>query len=159
MLWRVSSAALHELPEFLETLRGSYFVEAVGNLVRQELAGIYQTREEIFQQVELVGGDHVEYFLPKEVHAVVNVDHALGRFLLAVLLDKIALDNGVATIKGKKVIILRFLQGRNPDWVGKPFCAEYDEKAIWLDDLKPAFEEKFFFEDEFKTKYKIQKDL
>ena len=71
---------------------------------------------------------------------------------------KVQVD-GVATIKGKKVIILRFLQGRNPDWVGKPFCAEYDEKAIWLDDLKPAFEEKFFFEDEFKTKYKIQKDL
>ncbi len=71
---------------------------------------------------------------------------------------KVQVD-GVATIKGKKVIILRFLQGRNPDWVGKPFCAEYDEKAIWLDDLKPAFEEKFFFEDEFKAKYKIQKDL
>ncbi len=71
---------------------------------------------------------------------------------------KVQVD-GVATIKGKKVIILRFLQGRNPDWVGKPFCAEYDEKAIWLDDLKPAFEEKIFFEDEFKTKYKLQKDL
>ena len=71
---------------------------------------------------------------------------------------KVRVD-GIATINGKKVIILRFLQGRNPDWVGKPFFAEYDENAIWLDDLKPAFEEKFFFEDELKTKYKIQKDL
>ena len=47
------------------------------------------------------------------------------------------------------------LQGRNPDWVNKPFFAEYDENAIWLDDLKPAFENKFFFEDEL-TKMKSQ---
>ena len=33
------------------------------------------------------------------------------------------------------------------------------KKQSGLDDLKPAFEEKFFFEDELKTKYKIQKDL
>ncbi len=43
------------------------------------------------------------------------------------------------------------LQGRNPDWVNKPFFAEYDENAIWLDDLKPAFENKFFFEDELTS--------
>ncbi len=69
---------------------------------------------------------------------------------------KVQVD-GVVTINGKKVIVLRFLQGRNPDWVGKPFFAEYDEKAIWLDELKPSFEDKFFFEEELKTKYKIQK--
>ena len=40
------------------------------------------------------------------------------------------------------------LQGRNPEWVNRPFFAKYDENAIWLDDLKPAFEDKFFFEDE-----------
>ena len=58
---------------------------------------------------------------------------------------------GVSEVGGKKIMTLRFLQGRNPDWVGKPFFAEYDEKAIWLDDLKPAFgEKKFFFEDELK---------
>ena len=34
-----------------------------------------------------------------------------------------------------------------------PFFAKYDENAIWLDDLEPAFGEKFFFEDELKTKY------
>jgi hypothetical protein len=44
------------------------------------------------------------------------------------------------------------LQGRNPDWVARPFFAEYSEKAIWLDTLKPAFgEAKFFFEDELET--------
>jgi len=51
--------------------------------------------------------------------------------------------------KMKKIMTLRFLQGRNPDWVAKPFFAEYDEKAVWIDDLKPAFGmDKFFFEDE-----------
>lgn len=58
---------------------------------------------------------------------------------------------GVTVIHGKKVMAFRFLQGRNPDWVAKPFFAEYDDKAIWLDDLKPAFDEdKFFFENELK---------
>lgn len=53
--------------------------------------------------------------------------------------------------KMKKVMTLRFLQGRNPDWVARPFFAEYDENAIWIDDLKPAFgEEKFFYEDELQ---------
>ena len=65
---------------------------------------------------------------------------------------------GVVSINGKKAISLRFLQGRNPDWVGRPFFAEYDEKAVWLDELKPAFEDKFFFDDELKTKYKIQEE-
>ena len=47
---------------------------------------------------------------------------------------------------------MRFLQGRNPDWVARPFFAEFDEKAIWLDELKPAFgEDKFFFEEELET--------
>jgi len=47
----------------------------------------------------------------------------------------------------KKIITLRFLQGRNPDWIARPFFAEYDENARWIDELKPAFgEEKFFFE-------------
>jgi len=58
---------------------------------------------------------------------------------------------GISEVQGKKVITLRFLQGRNHDWVARPFFAEYDDKAIWLDDLKPAFgEEKFFFENELK---------
>jgi len=56
---------------------------------------------------------------------------------------------GVTEIEGKEVIVLQMLQGRNPEWVLWPFFAEYDEKAQWLDELKPAFgHEKFFFEDE-----------
>ncbi len=59
---------------------------------------------------------------------------------------KVKVD-GIAKINGKKFFILSFIQCRNPDWVKKPFFAEYNESAIWLDELKPAFgEEKFFFE-------------
>ncbi|EAY29690.1 KamA family radical SAM protein [Microscilla marina] len=57
---------------------------------------------------------------------------------------------GITEIHGEKVFALQFLQGRNPDWVCRPFFAKYDPKAIWLDDLHPAFgESKFFFEDEY----------
>lgn len=57
-------------------------------------------------------------------------------------------------VRSKKIITLRFLQGRNPDWVARPFFAEYDEKALWIDDLKPAFrEDKFFFEKELKEMF------
>lgn len=56
---------------------------------------------------------------------------------------------GVSEIKGEKVFILRFLQGRNPQWVHQPFYAQYDPQAVWLSDLKPAFgETAFFFEKE-----------
>ncbi len=58
---------------------------------------------------------------------------------------------GVTEIKGEKVIVLRFIQGRNPDWVEIPFFAKYDTKASWLDQLEPAFDEaKFFYEPELE---------
>ncbi len=58
---------------------------------------------------------------------------------------------GVTEIRGEKVMVLRFIQGRNPDWVERPFFAKYDPKASWLDQLQPAFnEDKFFFEDELE---------
>ena len=54
---------------------------------------------------------------------------------------------GVSEIKGEKVFVLSFLQGRDPNWVGQPFFAKYNPDAIWIDDLEPAFgESKFFFE-------------
>jgi L-lysine 2,3-aminomutase len=57
---------------------------------------------------------------------------------------------GITTIETKKVFILRFIQGRNPNWIDRPFLAEYQPHAIWIDDLKPAFSKKFFFEYELK---------
>lgn len=60
---------------------------------------------------------------------------------------------GVSEVLGEKVFVLQFLQGRNPDWVARPFFAKYDPNAIWLDDLVPAFgENRFFFEDEYPVK-------
>jgi KamA family protein len=59
---------------------------------------------------------------------------------------------GVSEVRGEKVMVLRMIQGRNPDWAARPFHAEYDEKATWFSDLKPAFgEEKFFFQDELDS--------
>ncbi|MCE2424683.1 MAG: lysine 2,3-aminomutase, partial [Pseudomonadales bacterium] len=56
---------------------------------------------------------------------------------------------GVQRIRGERVFVLRFLQGRNPDWVGVPFFAKFDAKATWFDQLKPAFgESRFFFENQ-----------
>ena len=58
---------------------------------------------------------------------------------------------GVTEINGEKVFALRFIQGRNPDWVQRPFFAKYNPEATWLHHLEPAFgEEKFFFEDEYE---------
>lgn len=58
---------------------------------------------------------------------------------------------GISEINGKKIFALRMLQGRNPAWIARPFFAEYNKDAIWMDDLKPAFgEKKFFFEDELE---------
>lgn len=59
---------------------------------------------------------------------------------------------GVTEIGGKKVFVLRFIQGRNPDWVQRPFFARFDAEATWLDQLVPAFgEEKWFWQDEYEA--------
>lgn len=69
---------------------------------------------------------------------------------MSCLPGKVAVD-GVAEVHGEKVFVLSMLQGRNPDWVKRPFFAKYDEKARWIDDLKPAFGEKeFFYEAELR---------
>lgn len=63
---------------------------------------------------------------------------------------------GISEIRGEKVFVLEFLQGRNPDWVGIPFFAKHDPQALWLDDLVPAFGEKeFFYEKEYRKLLKV----
>ncbi len=57
---------------------------------------------------------------------------------------------GITEINNEKVFLLRFLQGRNEAWTQQPFFAEFDERATWLDHLKPAFgADRFFFEEEY----------
>jgi hypothetical protein len=59
---------------------------------------------------------------------------------------KILVD-GIARVAGEDVFVLKFLQGRDPAWVGRPFLAKLDRQAAWLDELKPALgQEEFFFE-------------
>ena len=56
---------------------------------------------------------------------------------------------GVNEINNEKLFTLRFNQARNPNWVGAPFFSKYNEGAVWLNDLTPAFgAESFFFEKE-----------
>ncbi|MDP6520978.1 MAG: lysine 2,3-aminomutase [Planctomycetota bacterium] len=58
---------------------------------------------------------------------------------------------GVAEIQGQRVFVLRFIQARDADWVQRPFFAQYDSRAVWLDDLRPAFgEQQFFYEAEYE---------
>lgn len=59
---------------------------------------------------------------------------------------------GIAKIKGQKIIVLTFIQGRNPNWVKKPFFAKFNPNAVWIDDLEPAFSDEFFYEKEL-SKY------
>lgn len=57
---------------------------------------------------------------------------------------------GITEIGGEKVFVLRFIQGRNPEWVQRPFFAQYDTEATWLNNLKPAFGDRaFFYQNEF----------
>ncbi len=60
---------------------------------------------------------------------------------------KVCVD-GVAEIAGRKVFALHMIQSRDPSLVGRPFFAEYDPDAVWLSDLRPAFADRFPFEDD-----------
>jgi len=59
---------------------------------------------------------------------------------------KVCVD-GVTEVAGEKVFALHFIQCRDPELVGKPFFAQYDPTAVWLDDLKPAFADRFPHDD------------
>jgi hypothetical protein len=59
---------------------------------------------------------------------------------------KILVD-GVVDFRDEELFVLKFLQARDPDWVGRPFFARFDPKAKWIDDLRPPLGEAgFFFE-------------
>ncbi|CND83513.1 lysine 2%2C3-aminomutase [Mycobacterium tuberculosis] len=55
---------------------------------------------------------------------------------------KVCVD-GVVDLFDQQVFALHFIQCRDADLVGKPFFAQYDPNAVWLDDLKPAFTDHF----------------
>jgi hypothetical protein len=59
---------------------------------------------------------------------------------------KVVID-GIERVAGQKVFVLRFLQARDPQWVGRTFFAKFDPRATWLNELEPAFGENEFFFD------------
>ncbi len=67
---------------------------------------------------------------------------------------------GVTEIHGEKVFVLRFIQGREADWVQRPFFARYDETATWLNHLEPALGgSEFFYEAEFVAMKRAKREL
>jgi L-lysine 2,3-aminomutase len=58
---------------------------------------------------------------------------------------KVAVD-GITTIAGIKVFVLRMIQARDPKLVGSPFFARFDPDATWLTDLEPVFAPRFPYE-------------
>jgi KamA family protein len=58
---------------------------------------------------------------------------------------KVCVD-GVTEIAGQRVFVLHLIQAREPSLVGRPFFAHYDPDAVWLTDLRPAFADRFPFE-------------
>lgn len=70
---------------------------------------------------------------------------------MSTLPGKLSIE-GIMEVAGRKVILMRFIQGRNPDWVGRTLLAEYNESATWLDELTPAFDERFFFQEAMEIK-------
>jgi len=58
---------------------------------------------------------------------------------------KVCVD-GITTIAGLKVFVLRMIQSRDPKLVGTPFFARFDPKATWLTDLEPVFAPRFPYE-------------
>jgi KamA family protein len=76
---------------------------------------------------------------------------------MSALPGKVQVD-GITRVNGEKVIALSFLRGRNKEWVKRPFFARYDERACWLDELRPAFgESEFFFEKEMRERGRSRK--
>ena len=78
----------------------------------------------------------------------------LGRTLRGPVMSALpgkVLVEGVAQVRGEKVFMLSFLQGRDPEWCKRPFFAQFDPFATWFTQLVPAWgKEKFFFEERLK---------
>jgi KamA family protein len=58
---------------------------------------------------------------------------------------KIIVD-GTTSIDGQQVFVLRLLQARRPELVGQPFFARWSGTATWIDELEPAFAERWPWE-------------
>jgi KamA family protein len=57
---------------------------------------------------------------------------------------KILVD-GVVELGGEPHFVLKLIQARNPEWVGRTFFARFDPDATWIDELEPPLGEDGFF--------------
>jgi KamA family protein len=64
------------------------------------------------------------------------------------------LVDGVTTIDGERLFVLKMVQARDPEWANRVFFARFDSQATWIDELQPAFgEREFFFEPYIRAMY------
>ncbi|MHC4841840.1 MAG: KamA family radical SAM protein [Planctomycetota bacterium] len=70
---------------------------------------------------------------------------------------KVLID-GVAEINGEQVFVLKFIQSRDPAWTNRVFFAKFDQKAMWMEQLQPAFGESEFFYQEGMRELKKEGD-
>jgi KamA family protein len=59
---------------------------------------------------------------------------------------KVCVD-GIADIGDDRVFVLRMIQARDPNLVGRPFFARFDPRATWITDLEPMFAARFPYEE------------
>jgi L-lysine 2,3-aminomutase len=79
------------------------------------------------------------------VLGVVRLHDLVDQTLLAGLRENLGFDPLGAPDTPR--LVCDFIQAREPDWVKRPFFAEFDEQAVWFDQLRPAFgRERFYFE-------------
>jgi hypothetical protein len=66
--------------------------------------------------------------------------------VMSALPGKVMID-GVVDVGSRQLFVLSFLQARNPAWCKRPFLAEFDPSASWMNELRPAFgQAQFFYE-------------
>jgi KamA family protein len=80
----------------------------------------------------------------------VNQVSGLGRTVRGPVMSttpgKVLVD-GTGTINGRKVFVLKMIQGRDPEWANRVFFAHFDPMATSLEQLEPVSGEGgFFFE-------------
>jgi len=96
------------------------------------------------------------YFEVPLAHALRIFTDAFGRIsglgrtvrgpTMSVSPGKIMID-GIATIGGQRVFVLKMIQSRDPGWANRVFFARFDTEATSFDQLEPAFGRREFFFD------------
>lgn len=55
---------------------------------------------------------------------------------------------GSMEVKGEKVFVLKFNEGRNMEWIDEVYLAHYDGQENTIENLRPYGADKYFYEDE-----------